>query len=152
MAFYPITMYIHGSDPDNGVHRDVCIIQILFGVFLDMDPTHSTPGLPYAFRSLGFDPSLSLLKLYKEPLGTLKAYMERDIERLKHRNYSPLLPELYLSLHPFVPWSTFVFFPSFPFACKLAIERWRIEVVEAQVGIQFLQFADVLSEVVSCNL
>ena len=25
-------------------------------------------------------------------------------------------------------------FPSLPFACELAIERWRIEVVEAQVG------------------
>ena len=31
-----------------------------------------TPGLPYALRSHGFDPSLSLVKLYKEPLGTLK--------------------------------------------------------------------------------
>ena len=41
---------------------------------------------------------------------------------------------LCLSLHPFVPWSTFVFFPRFPFTCELAIERWRIEVVEAQVG------------------
>ena len=26
-----------------------------------------------------------------------------------------------------------MFFPSSPFACELAIERWRIEVVEAQV-------------------
>ena len=25
-------------------------------------------------------------------------------------------------------------FPSLPFACELAIERWRIEVAEAQVG------------------
>ena len=56
------------------------------------------------------------------------------LERLKQRNYSPLLPELYLSLHPFVPWSTSVFFPSLLFDCELAIERWRIEVVEAQVG------------------
>ena len=41
---------------------------------------------------------------------------------------------LCLSLHPFVPWSTSVFFPSLLFSCELAIERWRIEVVEAQVG------------------
>ena len=75
--FNPITAYIRGSIPDNCVHQDVCIIQILFGVFLDMDPTHSTPSLPYALRSLRFDPSLSLVKLYKEPLGTLKAYIER---------------------------------------------------------------------------
>ena len=26
-----------------------------------------------------------------------------------------------------------MFFPSFPFLCEIAIERWRIEVVEAQV-------------------
>ena len=43
-----------------------------FVVFLDMDPTHLSLGLPYALRSLGFNPSLSLVKLYKEPLGTLK--------------------------------------------------------------------------------
>ena len=101
-----------------------------FGVFLDMDPTHLTPGLPYALRLLRFDPSLSLVKLYKEPLGILKAYREIESkETIVHccRN-------LCLSLHPFVPWSTFVFFPSFPFACELAIKRWRIEVVEAQVG------------------
>ena len=27
-----------------------------------------------------------------------------------------------------------MFFPRLPFSCELAIERWRIEVVEAQVG------------------
>ena len=31
-----------------------------FGVFLDMDPTHLTPSLLYALRSLGFDLSLPL--------------------------------------------------------------------------------------------
>ena len=30
--------------------------------------------------------------------------------------------------------STFVFFPSLPFSCELAIKRWKIEVVEAEVG------------------
>ena len=33
-----------------------------FGVFLDMDLTHLTPGLPYALRSLGFNLSLPLWK------------------------------------------------------------------------------------------
>ena len=70
--FSLITMYICGFDLYNRVHRDVCIVQILFGVILDMDPTHLTPGLPYALRSLEFDPSLFLVKLYKEPIGTLK--------------------------------------------------------------------------------
>ena len=81
-AFYPITAYIRGFVLDNRVHRDVCIIQILFGVFLDLDPTHSTHGLPYSLRSLGFDPSVSLVKLYKEPLGTLKAYREIEATKL----------------------------------------------------------------------
>ena len=83
VAFTPITAYIRGYIPDNRVHRDVCINPNPFGVFLDLDPTHSTPGLPYALRSLGFDPSVSLVKLYKEPLGTLKAYI--DIKRIEAR-------------------------------------------------------------------
>ena len=115
-VFYPITAYIRGSVPDNRIHWDVCIIQILFGVFLD--PTHSTPSLPYALRSLGFDPSLSLVKIYKEPLGTLKAYKEIESnETIVH-----CCQNLYLSLHPFVPWSTIVFFPSLHFSSELAIE------------------------------
>ena len=80
-AFPPITTYIRGFDHYNRVHRDVCINPNPFGVFLDMDPTHLTPSLTYALRSLGFDPSLSLVKLYKEPLGTLKA--DREIEATK---------------------------------------------------------------------
>ena len=76
VAFSPITAYIREFDSYNRVHWDVCISPNPFGVFLDLDSTHSTLGLPYALRSLGFDPSLSLVKLYKEPLGTLKAYRE----------------------------------------------------------------------------
>ena len=67
-AFSPITAYIRGFDPYSRVHRDVYINPNPFGLFLDLDPTHMTLGLPYALRSLGFDPSLSLVKLYKEPL------------------------------------------------------------------------------------
>ena len=37
-----------------------------------------------------------------------------------------------------------MFFPSLPFACELVIERWKIEVVEAQV-----EDSDVPTEVVS---
>ena len=81
-AFSPITTYIRGFNSYNRVHWDVCISPNPFGVFLDLDPTHSTPGLPYALRSLGFDPSLSLVKLYKEPLGTLKAYREIESKKL----------------------------------------------------------------------
>ena len=65
----------------------------------------------------------------RNPLDTLKAWGIESKRTIVHccRN-------LCLSLHPFVPRSTFVFFPSFSFACELTIKRWRIEVVEAQVG------------------
>ena len=45
-----------------------------FGVFLDMDPTHLSPSLPYALRLLRFDISLPSLKIYiRNSLDTLKA-------------------------------------------------------------------------------
>ena len=68
-------------------------------------------------------------ELYKEPFG----YIERGgIE--EQETYRPLLSELILESASLCPLEHFVFFPSFPFSCELAIERWRIEVVEAQVG------------------
>ena len=78
-------------------------------------------------------PFITPLKSYiVNPLDTLKAWGIKSKETIVHCCQS-----LYLSLHPFFPWSTFVFFQIFPFACELAIERWRIEVVEAQVGDSF---------------
>ena len=56
----------------------------------------------------------------------------RGIE--EKENYSPLLSELILEFSSLCPLEHFVFFPNLPFACELDIERWRIEVVEAQVG------------------
>ena len=82
-----------------------------FGVFLDMDLTHSTLGLPYALRSLGFNPLLSLVKLYKEPLGTLKAYRENS----EQRNYSPLLPEFILESASLCPLEHFCVLPKLAF-------------------------------------
>ena len=58
--FSPITAYIRGYSLDSRVHRDVYINPNPFGLFLDLDLTHMTPGLPYALRSHGFDPSVSL--------------------------------------------------------------------------------------------
>ena len=74
-------------------------------------------------------PFITPLKSYiRNSLDTLKAWGIESKKTIVHCFWS-----LYLSLHPFVPWSTFVFFPRFPFSCDLAIERWTIEVVEAQV-------------------
>ena len=67
--------------------------------------------------------------LYKEPFGYIE---RRGIE--EQENYSPLLSELILESASLCPLEHFVFFPSLHFSCELAIERWRIEVVESQVG------------------
>ena len=101
-AFSPITAYIREFDPYIRVHRDVCISPNPFLFFLDMDPTHLIPGLPYALRSVGFDPSLSLVKLYKEPLGTLKG--EGDKRELRVSKLSSIVARTILestSLCPF---------------------------------------------------
>ena len=55
MNFKPILVYIRGYDPQTRVHRDVCKRPNSFGVFLDVEPSHLSLGLPYALRSLGFD-------------------------------------------------------------------------------------------------
>ena len=129
-AFYSITVYIRGFEPYNRVHRDVCIVQI----FLDFSLTwiwlirllafhmpwdHSDSTFQYPFESYIRNP---LVHWRQEEIIESK-------ETIVH-----CFRNLYLSLHPFVPWSIFVFFPSLPFSCEIAIERWRIEVVEAQVG------------------
>ena len=100
-----------------------------FRVFLDVDPIHLSLGLPYALILLEFDLPLPIEALYKEPFGYIEG---GGIE--EQGNYSPLLPELILESASFCPLEHFVFFPSLSFAFELAIERWRIEVVEAQVG------------------
>ena len=68
-------------------------------------------------------------ELYKEPFGYIEG---RGIE--EQEKYSPLLLELILESASLCPLEHFVFFPSLPFACELAIKKWGIEVVEAQVG------------------
>ena len=129
-SFYPITVYIHGFYPYNCIHQDVCIIQILLefsltwiwliwllAFHMPWDRTDST--FHYPFESYIRNPLVHW----------------RHIERIESKEtIVHCCQNLYLSLHPFVPWSTLVFFPSLPFTCELAIERWRIEVVEAQVG------------------
>ena len=53
--FKPILVYVRGYDPKTHVHQDVCKKPNSFGVFLDVDPSHLSLGLPYALRLLGYD-------------------------------------------------------------------------------------------------
>ena len=46
---------ILGYDPQTRVHWDVCKRPNIFGVFLNVDLSHLSLGLPYALRSLRFD-------------------------------------------------------------------------------------------------
>ena len=64
--------------------------------------------------------------LYKEPFG----YIEGKEEVKSKKTIVHCCHSLYLSLHPFVPWRTWCSSQAC-LACELAIERWRIEVVEA---------------------
>ena len=102
-TFNPILACTCDFWPQTRVHRDVCISPNIFGVFLKWV---RTPWL-LAFH-MPWECSNSTLHylfgvLYKEPLGYIEG---GEIE--EQENYSPLLPHLclYLSLHPFVPWST----------------------------------------------
>ena len=54
-TFIPILAYIRRFDRQTRIHWDVCKRPKIFGVFLDVDPSHLSRGLPYALRSLGFD-------------------------------------------------------------------------------------------------
>ena len=67
--------------------------------------------------------------LYKEPLGYIEG------EELKGKKLYSIVAVacLYLNMHPFVPLEHFVLFPSLPLSCEIAIDRWMIEGVEAQV-------------------
>ena len=108
----------------------MCIIQIL----LEFPLTWIRLTWLLAFH-MPWDRSDSTLhcpieELYKEPFGYIEEYVRIESkETIVHCSRN-----LCLSLHPFVAWSTFVFFPSLSFACEIAIERWTIEVVETQVG------------------
>ena len=128
-AFSPITAYIRGYSLYSHVHRDVLVQSILefsltwirliwlLAFHMPWDRTDSTFQYPFG-------------KLYKEPLGTLKAWENFESNKtIVHccQNYTWVCIPLSL-------WSIVVFFPSLPLLVSLLSEWWRIEVVEAQVG------------------
>ena len=67
--------------------------------------------------------------LYKEPLG----YIEEEELKRKETIVHCFLGLLVLESASLCPFASLCVLPNISFACDLAIERWRIEVVEAQV-------------------
>ena len=138
--FKHILAYIRGYDPQTRVHRDVCKRPNSFGVFLDVDLSHLSLGLPYALRYRIW-PSITPLKHYiRSPFDTLKGEELKSRKTIVHCCQS-----LYLSLHPFVPWSTLCSSQAYPLLVSLlsrdgGLKWWRT---------QFLRFADVSTEVVT---
>ena len=82
-TFKPILAYIHRYEPQTRVHRDVHKRPNSFGVFLDVDLSHLSFGLPYDLRSLRFDLPKPIEALYKEPFG----YIEK-VGIQEQENYS----------------------------------------------------------------
>ena len=146
VAFYLITAYIRRFDPYNHVHRDVCIVQII----LEFSLTWIWLIWLLAFH-MPWDRSDSTLhyplwSYIRNPLVHWR-HIERD---WKHWNYSPLLPEFMLESASLCPFGALLCSSQ---ACPLLVSllswdgglRWW----RPTWGIQFLQFADVPSKVVS---
>ena len=83
--------------------------------------------------------------LYKEPFRYIE---RRGIE--EQENYSPLLPELILESTSLCPFENFVFFPIFPLLVSLLSRDGGLKWWRPRWRTQFLQFADMPTEVVTC--
>ena len=90
--------------------------------FLGEKPLKIAHGLNFAPKII-----FAIEALYKEPLGYIEEEELKSKKTIVHCCHSFLI----LESASLCPLEHFVFFPIFPFACELAIERWRIEVVEA---------------------
>ena len=81
-TFKPIIAYIHGFDPWNLVHQDVCIMQILLEFSLTWIRLTWLLAfhIPWDRSDLTFHYPFE--KIYKEPLGTLKHKRELRAKKL----------------------------------------------------------------------
>ena len=76
--------------------------------------------------------------LYKEPLGYIEGEKLKSNETIVHCFHSLHI----LESGSLCPFGSLCVLPKLTFSCEISIERWRIEVVEAQVE-------DVAKEVVT---
>ena len=85
--------------------------------------------------------------LHKEPLGYIQEEELKSKKTIVHCWRS-----LYLSLHPFVPWSTLCSSQLFPLLVSLLSRDRGLRWWRPRWRTHFLQFTDVLTEVVTCVL
>ena len=145
MDFYSITTYIRGSVPDNHVHWDVCIVQII----LEFSLTWIRLTRLLAFHMPWDHSDLTLhYPLWRYIRNPLVHW--RHIEILKQRNYSPLLPEFILESASLCPFGALLC-SSQDFLLLVSLLSWDggLRWWRPKWGIQFLRFTGMSLEVVS---
>ena len=83
--------------------------------------------------------------LYKEPIGYIEGEELKNNETIVHCCHS-----LHILESAFVPLEHFVFFPILPFLVSLLSRGGGLRWWRPRWRTQFLQFADVAVEVVTC--
>ena len=83
--------------------------------------------------------------LYKEPFG----YIEKGEELKSKKTIVNCCQSLYLSLHPFVPWSTLCSYQACLFLVRFLSRDGGLKWWRPKWGTQFLRFADMPTEVVT---
>ena len=129
VTFKPILAYIRRYDHQTRVHWDVCKrpnslefslmwiwVTCLLAFHMPRYCSYLTLHYPFGV-------------LYEEPLGYIEGEELKSKETIVHYFHSLHILE-FASL---CPYGALCFLPKLTFYCELVIERWRIEVVEAQV-------------------
>ena len=132
-TFNPILNCTCDFWPQTYVHRDVCISRNVFGVFLIEVWINWLLAFQMPWEWLDSTLHYPFGVIYKEQLGYIKEEELKSKETIVHCFHSLHMLES-ASLCPF---GALCVLPKLTFACELAIERWRIEVVEAQVEDSF---------------
>ena len=129
VTFKLILACTHDFWPQTRIHRDVCISPNIFGIFLIWVRITWLLAFQMPWECSDLTLHFPFGVLYKEPLG----YIEEEELKRKETIVHCCLSFIILDSASLCPFGALFILPKLAFACELAIERWRIEVVEAQV-------------------
>ena len=118
----------------------------IFGVFLDVDPSHLSLSFHLPRDRLDLNFHYPIEALYKEPFG----YIEEEELKRKKNIVHCCRSLLILEFTSLCPLEHFVFFPSLPLLVSLLLRDGGLKWWRPKWRNQFLQFADVPTEVVTC--